>query len=141
DAAFPLAVHGPLVAHLEATAAGGGDPVELGLDPAAGGADAASVGSGVAEGVTGSERDELGDVGLNALRRGSRDDLEDPRVDGGWWSRSLLRLAGRLASLLGAEGSGREDDHTDEVRDAARAKGHWGMEGAGQARRCRRPKS
>ncbi len=56
----------PLVLHLQAPAAGIGDAVELGLDPAPGRSDPPGVGQGVGEGVAGAEGDEGADVGLQA---------------------------------------------------------------------------
>ncbi len=72
-----------LVEDLEAAAAAGGDRVELGLDPAAGGADPAGLRQRVGQRVPGAEAGQAADVRLDPLGRDGRGDLVQRRLLGG----------------------------------------------------------
>ncbi len=84
--------HGPLVRHFEAAAARRRDRIELGLDPAPGGADPARGGERVGERMARAEADQRPDVALDAVRGDRFDEREDPRVASG--REGLLRRGG-----------------------------------------------
>src|SRR5690606_39951883 len=84
DAALRIALYQhALVADLQAPAAGSRDPVELGLDPATCGADAARVGERIRQCAARAEPDECADITLDPVRLRRPCNRVDTRIAGG----------------------------------------------------------